>query len=97
MAVSKSTCRSIPDTNPIRGSERRRSHASRRLRWELDEAPREGNRRCCAQMEAVEARERDRLYPAELDPDEAVVRESQSRESAKPGTAQDAENPRRPR
>ena len=69
----------------------------RRIRWDLDEARREANRRCCSEMEGIEAWERDGLYPRELDPDEAVVRESQSRESAKSGTAQDAENPRRPR
>lgn len=48
----------------------------RRLRWELDEARREANRRCCGEMEGPEGRERDSLYPRELDLDEVVVRES---------------------
>jgi hypothetical protein len=56
-----------------------------RIRWNLDEARREADRRCCAQMEGIEARERGGLYPRELDPDEAVVREFQSGGS-EPGT-----------
>jgi len=69
----------------------------RRIRWDLDEARREANRRCCGEMEGIEAREKDGLYPRELDPDEVVVREAQSRQSAEPETPNNAENPRRPR
>ncbi|KAA6457545.1 hypothetical protein DYQ86_22205 [Acidobacteria bacterium AB60] len=66
----------------------------RGLRWELDEARREANHRCCGEMEGLEARERDGLNPRELDSSEVVVRES-----AEPGEARPsgAENPRRAR
>ena len=66
----------------------------RRLRWELDEARREANRRCCSEIEGLEARERDGLYPRELDPSEVVVRESAESGEAGPKGAESARRPR---
>ena len=74
----------------------------RGIRWAPYEACREANRRCFAQIEALEARERDGLYQRELNPEEVVEREfrsseCRSRESEEPGAAKAAENPRRSR
>src|ERR1700761_6276512 len=62
-----------------------------RIRRDLDEARREANRRCCAQMEVVDSRESDGLYECSLASDEVMVRELHNRESAEPFAAHDVE------